>query len=187
MTSSAVRYCYPAKYFFHVGEQKIVRWCQIRRVGRGDQPVQSHNHAQQPLQPQTCVQDHCPGETGLPSSAFSRPFTNCLYSTFHSPELLIQCGFIWKRTMQLVSEEFEFNACHISLLRHSSFLVSLWTFQPTLVTCTNFWWLYDIEIMRGPQYPEQYAFHKWRYITIVPLSHHISDNLCDFQGPSYHS
>ena len=35
-----------------------------------DQPVQSHSHAQQPLQPQTCVQEHCPGETGLPSSVF---------------------------------------------------------------------------------------------------------------------
>ena len=37
---------------------------------KGDQPVQSHSHAQQPLQPQTCVQKHCPGETGLPSSVF---------------------------------------------------------------------------------------------------------------------
>ena len=36
----------------------------------GDQAVQSHGHAQQPLQPQTCVQEHCPGETGLPSSVF---------------------------------------------------------------------------------------------------------------------
>ena len=36
----------------------------------GDQPVQSHSHAQQPLQPQTCVQEYCPGETGLPSSVF---------------------------------------------------------------------------------------------------------------------
>ena len=36
----------------------------------GYQPLQSHSHAQQPLQPQTCVQDHCPGETGLPPSVF---------------------------------------------------------------------------------------------------------------------
>ena len=36
----------------------------------GDQPVQSRSHAQQPLQPQTCLQEHCPGETGLPSSDF---------------------------------------------------------------------------------------------------------------------
>ena len=32
----------------------------------GNQPVQSHSHAQQPLQPQTYVQGHCPGETGIP-------------------------------------------------------------------------------------------------------------------------
>ena len=29
----------------------------------GVKPVQSHGHAQQPLQPQTCVQEHFPGET----------------------------------------------------------------------------------------------------------------------------
>ena len=34
MTSSSVRYCFPAKCFIRVGEQKIVRWCQIRRVWR---------------------------------------------------------------------------------------------------------------------------------------------------------
>ena len=36
----------------------------------GDQPVQSDGYTQQPLQPQTCVQEHCPGETGLPSLVF---------------------------------------------------------------------------------------------------------------------
>ena len=39
--------------------------------------VQRHRQAQQPLQPQTCVQEHCPGEIGLPP--FSRPFwLDCL-------------------------------------------------------------------------------------------------------------
>ena len=33
VTSSSVRYCFPAKKI-HVGEQKIVRWCQIRRIWR---------------------------------------------------------------------------------------------------------------------------------------------------------
>ena len=28
----------------------------------GDQPVQRHRYAQQPLQPQNGVQEHCPGE-----------------------------------------------------------------------------------------------------------------------------
>ena len=36
----------------------------------GNQPVQSHSHAQQPLQPHTFVQGYCPGETVLPSSVF---------------------------------------------------------------------------------------------------------------------
>ena len=51
---------------------------------------------------------------------------------FQSPKVLIQCGFIWKETMHLVSRK-EFNACQVSLLWHNSFLVSLWTLQPTLV------------------------------------------------------
>ena len=34
--------------------------------------------------------------------------------------------------MQSVSGKVEFKACQVSLLRHNSFLVSLWTFQPTL-------------------------------------------------------
>ena len=36
----------------------------------GDQPVQSDTDTQQPLQPQTCVQEHCSDETGLPLSVF---------------------------------------------------------------------------------------------------------------------
>ena len=35
--------------------------------------------------------------------------------------------------MQLVWGKVEFNACRVSLLWHNSFLVSLWTFQPTLI------------------------------------------------------
>ena len=41
---------------------------------------------------------------------------------FQSPELLIQCGFIWKETMHLVSGKVEFNVCQVSLLWHNSFL-----------------------------------------------------------------
>ena len=77
----------------------------------GDQPVQSHSHTQQPLQQQTCVQEHCPGETGLPSSVVqgSMPFTQSISSTtLQSPELLIQCGFLGKKTMQFVSGKVDF-------------------------------------------------------------------------------
>ena len=96
----------------------------------GAQLVQSNSRAQQPLQPQTCVQEHCPGETGLPSSVFqavSEDGNVCsTCTTFQSPELLnIQCGFIWKETMQLVPGKVEFNACQVSLLLQNSFLVSL--------------------------------------------------------------
>ena len=88
----------------------------------GDQPVQSHTHAQQPLQPQTCVQEHCPGETGLPIS-FADHSQNVSSTTFKSPEVLILCWFIWKEIIQ--SGKGEFNACQVSLLWHNSFLVSL--------------------------------------------------------------
>ena len=94
---------------------------------------QSRTGAQQPLQPPTCdVQEHCPGEIKRPSSVFQAVW-KCLYSiTFQSRELLIYCGFIWNEIMQLVSGNVEFNASQISLLWHNS-LVSLWTFQHTLV------------------------------------------------------
>ena len=47
----------------------------------GNQPVQSHRHAQQPLQLQACVEEHCPGETGFPSSVF-QAILKCLYYYF---------------------------------------------------------------------------------------------------------
>ena len=97
----------------------------------GDIPVQSHSHAQQPLQPQTCVQEHWPGETGLPSSVFhaiSEMSLVLIY--FQSPELLIQCGFIWMETMQLVSGKVEINACQVSLLWHNSFQSAYELFSP---------------------------------------------------------
>ena len=67
MTSSSVRYGFPAEYVFHVGEQKNGQMVPNQENMEGDQPVQRHSHTQQPLQRQTCVQEHCPGETGLPS------------------------------------------------------------------------------------------------------------------------
>ena len=78
----------------------------------GDKPVQSHSHTQQPWQPQTCGQEHCPGETGLSSSVF-RAIKNVASTTFQSPEVLIQCEFIWKEILQLVSGKVEFNAYQV--------------------------------------------------------------------------
>ena len=54
----------------------------------GDQTVKSHSHAQQPLQAQTSVQEHCPGETGLLSSVFQAVSEmSRAIITFQSPEL----------------------------------------------------------------------------------------------------
>ena len=69
----------------------------------GDQPVQLkpelHTAAIARI---VCSPEHCPGETGLPLSVFQAVSEMSLTSTtFQSPELLIQCGFIWKETMQL--------------------------------------------------------------------------------------
>ena len=99
-----------------------------------DQPVQIHSHAQQPLQ----TTDLYTGALSwscwwnrTPFVSFPCRLRNVSSTTFQSPELLIQCGFIWKETIQLVSGKVKFNACQVSLLWHNSFLVSLWTFQLT--------------------------------------------------------
>ena len=68
----------------------------------GDQPVQSHSHAQQPLQPQTCVLEHCPGETGLPSSVFQAVSEMSLGLLFKVLNHLSSCGFIWKETKAVI-------------------------------------------------------------------------------------
>ena len=65
-------------------------------------------------------------------------FTKCL-KIYFSKSWIIQYGFIWKETMQLVSGKVEFNACQITLLRHNSFLGSLWTFQPPSYFDTARW------------------------------------------------
>ena len=67
----------------------------------GDQPVQSHSHPQQPLQPQTSVKVYCSGETGLPSSVFQAVHERSLVLL----ELLIQCGFMWKNPVWVYVEE----------------------------------------------------------------------------------
>ena len=78
----------------------------------GDQPVQSHSHAQQPLQPQACVQEHCPSKNRTLFASFPGHLRNVSCTTLQSLALLIQCGFIWKetnQTMQLVSGKVGFN------------------------------------------------------------------------------
>ena len=66
VTSLSVRYCFPAKCCCVScwGTENSQMACQIRRKWR--QPVQSHSHAQQPLQRQTHVQKHCPAWNRTP-------------------------------------------------------------------------------------------------------------------------
>ena len=51
--------------------------------------------------------------------------------------------------MQLVSGEGELNARQVSLLWHNSFLVSLWTFYPTLVLL-----VYELQENPGHDFPK---------------------------------
>ena len=143
MTSSSVWY-FPAKclLFFSCWETEN---SQIHVVPNqenmeGDQPVQSHSHTQQPLQPQTCVQENCPGETGLPCqfSSYVNKMSLVLYMYFSKPSITYPVWVIWNlegNNAVSIRKGFNtFNACQILSLWHNSFLVSLWTFQPTLVS-----------------------------------------------------
>ena len=122
MTSSSVRYCFPAKCFVMFGKR--------------------HGGWSTSSQPQSCTAaiattDLCAGALSwwdqYSLHQFSMPFWNVSSTTFQSSELFLHCGFIWKETMQLVSGKVEFNACQVPLLWHNFFLVSLWTSQPTLL------------------------------------------------------
>ena len=122
VTSSSVRYCFPAfglEVFFHVGEQKKVRWYQIRRmwrvINKSKATVTHSSHCNHRL---VCRRIVLVKQDSL--CQFSTPLSS---TTFQSPELLIQCGFIWKETMQLTSGKVEFNACQVSLLWHNSFFI----------------------------------------------------------------
>ena len=117
-------YCFSAKCFSCWGTENSQMVPSQENV-EGDQPVQSHSHAQQPLQPQTCVQEHCPGETGLPLLVFQAVHKMSLVLLFKVLTYLsIQCGFIWK-TLQFISGKVEVCACQVSLLWLNSFLLSL--------------------------------------------------------------
>ena len=76
----------------------------------GDQPVQSHSHAQQPLQPQTCVQEHCPGETGLPLSILQAVHEISLVLLFKVLKYLASVGSSGREILLLVSGKVEFKS-----------------------------------------------------------------------------
>ena len=66
-----------SQVFFSCWGTKSIQMVPNQENMEGDQPVQTHSQTQQPLQPQICVQEHCPCETGLPSSVFQAIF-KCL-------------------------------------------------------------------------------------------------------------
>ena len=87
-----------------------------------DIPVQSQSPAQQPLQPQTCVQD-CRSivlvKHDSPLVSFPGSSRNASSTTFQSPELLIVWVYVVENNALLI------HACQVSLMWHMSFLVSL--------------------------------------------------------------
>ena len=93
----------PRRVFFHVEEQKIVRWCQMRIIWRViNQFKATVMHSSH------CNHSHlCAGALSwwnrTPFISFPCYFRNVSSTTIQSPELLIQCGFIWMEIMQLVS------------------------------------------------------------------------------------
>ena len=101
----------------------------------GDQPVQSHSHAQQPLQPLTYVQEHCPGETGHPTSV-SRSFWNVSNTIFKVLNYLSTVGLFGNDIFSIRKSLIE---CMPSFIAVAQLLLSdsLWTFQPTLVLFTK--------------------------------------------------
>ena len=83
--------------------------------------------------PTICVQEHCPGETGLASLVFQVVLEISVVLLSKVLNYLSSVGLFGKETMQLVSGKVEFDACQVSSQWHNSFLVNLWTFQPILV------------------------------------------------------
>ena len=73
----------PSQVFFHVGKQEIVIMVPNQENMEGDLPVQ----------PQTCVQEHCPGEIGLPSSVFQAISEMSLVLLFKALNSLSSVGF----------------------------------------------------------------------------------------------
>ena len=92
-----------------------------------------------PLQPRTCVQEHCPGETGLPSSVFQaiskmslEYYMDVLFKVLN---YLSNAGLSGRNQCQFNTIDQEiFNLMHAKFHCHGTTpsLVSLWTFQPTL-------------------------------------------------------
>ena len=74
MTSSLLSYRFPARCFSSLKTENNPMVPNQENMD-GDQSVQSHNHAQRILQPETCEQEHCPDKAGHLLSAFQAALT----------------------------------------------------------------------------------------------------------------
>ena len=115
----------PSQVLFRVGGTENSQIVPNQDNMEGDQPVQSHSHEQQLLQPQACVQAHCPGETEDSLRLFSRPFWNVsryyFSKSWGNNAVCIRKGWIKKK-------------CMPSLIAVAQlFLSQPMNFQPTLV------------------------------------------------------
>ena len=85
MTSSSIPILIPSQVFFHLGKQIRSIW---RVINQLKATVMHSSHCNHRLVCRSIVLDSL--------RQFSRPFWNVSSTTIQSPELLIQCGFIWK-------------------------------------------------------------------------------------------
>ena len=119
-------------FFFGGGEQKIVRWCQIRRIWRViKQFIDTVMHSR-----------HCNHRLVCRSIVLVKQDSLCQFSKYYmynfSKSSITYPVWVYLEGNNAFSIRkgwiFNFaHVCQVSLLWHNSFLVSLWTFQPTFV------------------------------------------------------
>ena len=115
----------PNQVFFYVGEQKIVRWCQIRRIWRAiNQFKATVTHKSHYNHRFVCRSIVLVKQDSL-STDFQAVSEMCQV-------LLLKVLYVFLKGNNTVSIRKGWIQCQVSLLWHNSFLVSLWSFQPSL-------------------------------------------------------
>ena len=122
-------------FFSFWGTEYIVRCCQMRRIFNSIFFSLSIWRVINQFKATVTHNSHCNHRFVCRSIVLVKQ--DSLRSVFQAVSemslvLLFKVMNYWKETMQLVSGTVVFNSCQVSLLWwHNSFLVSLWTFQPT--------------------------------------------------------
>ena len=117
-------------FFFHVEEQKVVRWCQIRRIWRMvNQFKATVVHTQQPLQ----TTDLCAGALSWWNRTLSVSFPGRLRNVsivLFSKSWITYPVWVYLEGNNAVSTgKVEFNACQVLLLWHNSSLSAYMNFS----------------------------------------------------------